>query len=69
MERCFVAHVTGEVHALHVPELGAKELPSVDCVLRRMLAKHPEDRYPDLAECKREISAALAQDDVASEVG
>ena len=35
-----------------------------DAVLRRMLAKRPEDRYPDLAECKRELDAALAQDAV-----
>jgi hypothetical protein len=38
----------------------------VNWVLGRMLAKRPEARYPNLAECKRELTAALAQDDVAS---
>ncbi|MCC6556495.1 MAG: hypothetical protein IT372_26350 [Polyangiaceae bacterium] len=30
----------------------------------RMLAKRPEARYPDIAERKRELDAALAQDGV-----
>jgi eukaryotic-like serine/threonine-protein kinase len=64
---CFHAHRSGRVFPLQVPELRTRELPSVDWVLRRMLAKRPEGRYPDLAECKREFAAALAQDDVGSE--
>jgi serine/threonine-protein kinase len=64
---CYQAHTSGQVYPLHVPELGDRRLPSVDWVLRRMLAKQPENRYPNLAECKREFAAALAQDDVASE--
>jgi serine/threonine protein kinase len=64
---CYQAHAAGQVYPLHVPELGGRELPSVDWVIRRMLAKRPEARYPNLAECKREFAAALAQDDVASE--
>lgn len=67
VESCFQAHFSGRVYPLQIPELGGRELPSVDWVLRRMLAKRPEQRYPNLAECKREFAAALAQDDVASE--
>lgn len=63
-ETCFRAHLAARVYPLQVPELGAKPLPSVDWVLARMLAKRPEARYRELAECKRELSAALALDGV-----
>lgn len=68
LESCFHAHWSGRVFRLHVPELGGRELPSVDSVLGRMLAKRPEERYPNLAECKRELTAAMAMDDLASDV-
>lgn len=58
------AHLSGTVNPLVIPELPRARLFSVNAVLRRMLAKRPEDRYPDLAECKRELDAALAQDAV-----
>lgn len=58
------AHASGEVRALAIPELPMRGFPSVDRVVRRMLAKHPGARYPDIAACKRELSAALAQDAV-----
>ena len=58
------AHMSGQVYALAIPEHRMRMVPSVDYVLRRMLAKRPEDRYPDMAECKRELTAALAQDAV-----
>jgi serine/threonine-protein kinase len=58
------AHLYGELNRLAIPELPRLALRSVNEVLRRMLAKRPEDRYPDLAECKRELDAALAQDGV-----
>jgi serine/threonine-protein kinase len=58
------AHLHGDVNRLAIPELPRLSLFSVNQVLRRMLAKRPEDRYPDLAECKRELDAALAQDGV-----
>jgi serine/threonine protein kinase len=60
LETCFRAHLGGKVRLLRVPELGARELPSVDWVLARMMAKRPAFRYPELAECKRELAAALA---------
>ena len=63
-ESYFQAHWSGPVYPLLIPELGGRYVPAVDVVLRRMLAKRPEMRYPDLAECKRELAAALAQDDV-----
>ncbi|EYF00159.1 serine/threonine-protein kinase [Chondromyces apiculatus] len=58
------AHLSGAVNRLVIPELPRQGLFSVNAVLQRMLAKRPEDRYPDLAECKRELDAALAQDAV-----
>jgi serine/threonine protein kinase len=64
-ETYFRAHLGGRVFSLVVPEIGGKELPSVDWVLGRMLAKRPEARYGDMAECKRELAAALALDGVA----
>jgi serine/threonine-protein kinase len=63
-ESYFQAHWSGRVYPLVIREL-SKYLPAVDRVLGRMLAKAPEARYRDLAECKRELAAALAQDDVA----
>ncbi len=62
---CYHAHWTGTVLPLGIPELGGRPVPAVDRVLGRMLGKRPEDRYPDLAECKRELSAALAQEGMA----
>lgn len=64
-ESYFQAHWSGAVYPLSIPELGGRRFWAVDSVLGRMLAKTPEARYPDLAECKRELSAALAQDAVA----
>jgi serine/threonine-protein kinase len=61
-ESTFQAHWHGRVYPLGIPELGTRYTPAVDRVLGRMLAKRPELRYPDLAECKRELSAALSQD-------
>lgn len=62
-ESYFQAHWSGRVYPLVIPEIG-RYVPAVDVVIGRMLEKRPEMRYPDLAECKRELSAALAQDDV-----
>lgn len=58
------AHTSGPVTRLALAELRNRPLFSVDQVIRRMLAKRPEDRYPNIAECKRELDAALAQDGV-----
>lgn len=63
-ESYFRAHLGGQVHALRVPELGARGLPAVDAALGRMMGKRPEMRFPDMAECKRELGAALALDGV-----
>jgi serine/threonine-protein kinase len=59
------AHASGEVRPLVIPELRMRGFPAVDKVIKRMLAKHPAARYPDIASCKRELAAALAQDAVA----
>lgn len=64
MRSCFMAHQSGAVYALVIPELRMRSFPSVDRVIGRMLAKRPGERYPDIAQCKRELTAALAQDDV-----
>ena len=63
-ESYFHAHAAGTVYPLEISELAGRDLPAVDQVLGRMMDKQPEARYPELAECKRELSAALAQDDV-----
>jgi len=63
-ESFFRAHLGGKVRPLRVPERRGRELVAVDRVLERMMAKRPEMRYPDMAECKRELSAALAMEGV-----
>lgn len=67
LRTCFQAHHSARPNALVIPELRRRTFPSIDAVIRRMLAKRPEERYSDIAECKRELTAALAQDDVWSE--
>jgi serine/threonine-protein kinase len=67
LRTCFQAHQSARPSAVAIPELRRRTFPSVDAVVRRMLAKRPEERYADIAECKRELTAALAQDDVWSE--
>jgi serine/threonine protein kinase len=64
LESCFRAHWQGEVFPLQIPELTVRPLPAVDWVLGRLLSKRPEGRYPDIAECKRDLAAALAHDGV-----
>lgn len=65
----FEAHQHGQVYALVIPELRRRTFPSVDRVIRRMLAKRSLDRYGTIGECKGELAAALSQDDVWSERG
>jgi len=67
LKTCFQAHQSARAYALAIPELRRRTFPSVDAVIGRMLAKRPEERYPDIAECKREFASALVQDDVWSE--
>jgi serine/threonine-protein kinase len=57
---CFHAHLAGRVSPLRVPERPSRALPEVDAVLARMMGKRAEVRYDDMAECKGELSAALA---------
>lgn len=63
------AHQKGAVQKLIIPELRGRPLPSVDRVVARMLAKRPTRRYSDIAECKRELTAALAQDGMGADWG
>ncbi|NUQ75775.1 MAG: serine/threonine protein kinase [Polyangiaceae bacterium] len=67
LKTCFQAHQSARAYALVIPEIRRRSFPSVDAVIGRMLAKRPEERYSDIAECKRELTAALIQDDVSSE--
>lgn len=60
----YQAHMSSQPYALAIPEHRMRSFPSVDYVIRTMLAKRPEGRYPDMAQCKRELTAALAQDAV-----
>jgi serine/threonine-protein kinase len=64
VQSCFRAHQSGEARPLTIPEIRWRSFSSADAVLQRMLAKRPEDRYRDIAECKREFTSALAQDDI-----
>ncbi len=64
-ETCRLAHLVGGVFALAIPELGGRRVAEVDRVLGQMLAKAPETRYPDIAVCKRELTAAMAHEGVA----
>jgi eukaryotic-like serine/threonine-protein kinase len=63
-ESYYHAHLAGKLSLLRIPERGARALPAVDWVLARMMTKRPEARYADVAECKRELSGALALDGV-----
>jgi eukaryotic-like serine/threonine-protein kinase len=62
------AHLWGAVYPLGIPEIRTRGLESLDAVIGRMLAKEPEARYADIAECKRELAAALVQEDVEGRV-
>jgi serine/threonine protein kinase len=64
-DSCYRAHMLGEVFSLSIPELMGRPAAGVDRVLAGMLAKRPEGRYPDIAVCKRELTAAMAHDGVA----
>jgi serine/threonine-protein kinase len=64
-ESCYRAHALGEVFELSLPELMGRRVAEVDRALARMLAKRPEGRYPDIAVCKRELTAAMAHEGVA----
>ena len=64
-ESCYRAHMMGEMFALAIPELMGRRVVEVERVLGRMMAKRPEGRYPDIAVCKRELTAAMAHEGVA----
>jgi eukaryotic-like serine/threonine-protein kinase len=66
-DSCFQAHWSGRAFPLQIPELGGRPVAAVDRALGRMLAKRPEGRYRELAECKRELFAALAHEGVWNE--
>jgi serine/threonine-protein kinase len=65
-ESYFRAHLAGKMLPLQVPERRGRRVPRVEAVLAMMMAKRPEERFPDMAACKRELSAALAMDGVAA---
>ncbi len=64
-ESFFRAHLAGKVLPLFIPERRGRRAPRVEAALERMMAKRAEERFPDIASCKRELSAALAMDGVA----
>lgn len=59
-------HERSAVRPLVIPELRARKVPEVDKVVAQMLHKTPGWRFQDLAECKRELGAALALDGIDS---
>jgi serine/threonine-protein kinase len=58
-------HLRSGVRGLLIPELGGRPTGSVDQVVARMLGKRAEARFGSVAECKRELTAALANDGAA----
>lgn len=58
------AHASHPVLPLKIPEMRGWRLFATDAVIKRMLAKVPEWRHPDVASCKRELEAALLHDGV-----
>jgi eukaryotic-like serine/threonine-protein kinase len=59
-------HQRSGIRPLQIPELGGRRLHTVDQVVARMLGKRPEARFAGVADCKRELTAALANDGAAS---
>jgi serine/threonine-protein kinase len=55
-------HQRSGIRSLQIPELGSRRLFTVDQVIARMLAKRPELRFASIADCKRELTAALANE-------
>jgi serine/threonine-protein kinase len=55
-------HERSAVRPLLIPELRGKRVGEVDKVIAQMLSKPPSWRFQDLAECKRELLAALAME-------
>jgi eukaryotic-like serine/threonine-protein kinase len=55
-------HERSGVRPLLIPELRGRRVAALNKVLEQMLAKRPEWRHTDVAECKRELEAALLQD-------
>jgi len=55
-------HLRSGVRPLQIPELGGRRLHTVDQVVARMLGKRPEARFASIADCKRELTAALANE-------
>jgi serine/threonine-protein kinase len=64
-ESCYRAHIAGDMFPLVVPELMGRRVAEVDRVIGQMMAKQVEGRYPDIAVCKRELTAAMAHEGVA----
>lgn len=57
-------HERSGLRALMIPEMRGRRVTAVDQVLAQMLSKRPDWRHADVAECKRELEAALLQDGV-----
>jgi serine/threonine protein kinase len=55
-------HLRSGIRPLQIPELGGRRLFTVDQVVMRMLAKRAEIRFASVADCKRELTAALANE-------
>jgi serine/threonine-protein kinase len=55
-------HQRSGIRPLQIPELGGRRLGSVDQVVARMLGKKPDARFASVADCKRELTAALANE-------
>lgn len=53
------AHLMGKLLELTIPELPGARCDELNRVFRRMLAKEPERRYPDMARCRADFEVAL----------
>lgn len=57
LEQLMVQHVTGQAQLPST--INPRLSPALDAVLLRALAKHPEDRYPDVSAFARAFQAAV----------
>jgi len=57
-------HQRSGVRPLMIPERRGRPVTRVDQVIAQMLAKKPDWRHTDVAECKRELETALLMDGV-----
>jgi hypothetical protein len=62
IDKCYNAHLRGNVRPLIVPELPGARFPAIDAIIDRMTKKDASARYSNLPVCRLELETALARD-------